>query len=50
MGHKFRIVTVPYFPYMDYDRKSRDHSNKVMPRDSLDVRLINTFSKALNFT
>ncbi|XP_071544962.1 glutamate receptor ionotropic, delta-1-like [Panulirus ornatus] len=50
MGHKFRIVTVPYFPYMDYDRKSRLENNRVTTRDSLDMRLINTFSETLNFT
>ncbi|XP_071533351.1 glutamate receptor ionotropic, delta-2-like [Panulirus ornatus] len=50
MGHKFRIVTTPHFPYMDYHWMNREESNRVTPRDSLDVRLINAFSRTLNFT
>ncbi|XP_071537593.1 glutamate receptor ionotropic, delta-1-like [Panulirus ornatus] len=50
MGHRLRVVSVPHFPYMDYDWRSRTRNNRVTPRDSLDVRLINTFSTTLNFT
>nr|XP_045600073.1 probable glutamate receptor [Procambarus clarkii] len=49
-GHKFRIVSVPYFPYMDYTLNDEDRSGQVIPRDSLDVRLINTFAAVTNFT
>nr|XP_053641783.1 glutamate receptor ionotropic, delta-1-like [Cherax quadricarinatus] len=49
-GHRFRVVTVPYFPYMDYYLKGEERGGQICPRDSLDVRLINTFAATINFT
>ncbi|XP_042233419.1 glutamate [NMDA] receptor subunit 1-like [Homarus americanus] len=49
-GHRMRIVSVPHFPYMDYERKINMRGGIVKPRDSLDTRLITSFSAALNFT
>ncbi|XP_071524235.1 glutamate receptor ionotropic, delta-1-like [Panulirus ornatus] len=50
MGRKLRIVTVPYFPYMDFRRDRDVPGTTVTPKDSIDTRLIYTFAKALNFT
>ncbi|XP_042233432.1 probable glutamate receptor isoform X2 [Homarus americanus] len=49
-GHELRIVAVPYFPYMDFERNSNNLGNMVKPKDSLDVRIIETFADKLNFT
>ncbi|KAG7162414.1 Glutamate receptor ionotropic, delta-1-like 17 [Homarus americanus] len=49
-GHRLRIVTVPYFPYMDYVRRRDVRGGIVEPRDSLDIRIITSFSHVLNFT
>ncbi|XP_071533866.1 ionotropic receptor 21a-like [Panulirus ornatus] len=50
MGHKFRVVTVPFAPYMDFERNTDEPGTIVTPTDSLDTRLIHTFSNSLNFT
>ncbi|XP_071533865.1 glutamate receptor-like [Panulirus ornatus] len=50
MGHKFRVVTVPFAPYMDFVRNTDEPGTIVTPTDSLDTRLIHTFSNSLNFT
>lgn len=49
-GHTFKVVTVSYFPYVDYV-KSEDESDKsVTFKDSLDARLYQTITSLLNFT
>nr|XP_053641768.1 glutamate receptor ionotropic, delta-2-like [Cherax quadricarinatus] len=50
MGHKVRIVAVPYFPYMDYETTTQEPGGIIIPRDSVDTRLIYTFASAINFT
>ncbi|XP_071544966.1 glutamate receptor ionotropic, delta-2-like [Panulirus ornatus] len=50
MGHTFRVVSVPYVPYMDFEKHSDEPGATVTPKDSMDVRVLLTFAKALNFT
>nr|XP_053641765.1 glutamate receptor ionotropic, delta-1-like [Cherax quadricarinatus] len=50
MGHSLSIVTVPYFPYIDFQSASDNLNDPVKTKDSLDVRIINTFAALLNFT
>lgn len=50
-GHRLRIVTMPFFPYIDYQRDSEeDPGTTVTPKDSTDVRLIKALAKSFNFT
>ncbi|XP_069951439.1 uncharacterized protein [Cherax quadricarinatus] len=49
-GHKFRVGTVAYFPYIDYKMDSNEPGSRVTLKDSLDTRLLSTFSTKLNFT
>ncbi|KAG7162348.1 putative variant ionotropic glutamate receptor-like 23, partial [Homarus americanus] len=49
-GHKMRVVSVPVFPYMDYVQRSDVRGGIVEPGDSIDTRLIQSFSAVLNFT
>ncbi|XP_042233809.1 glutamate receptor ionotropic, kainate 4-like [Homarus americanus] len=50
MGHKFKIVAVSYFPYIDYKRNSDKPGSEVTLKDSLDARLLEAFASVLNFT
>ncbi|XP_071546565.1 glutamate receptor ionotropic, delta-2-like [Panulirus ornatus] len=50
MGHEFQIRSLPFFPYMDYQRDKEEIGTTVTPRDSLDVRMLNTLASTLNFT
>ncbi|XP_069951436.1 uncharacterized protein [Cherax quadricarinatus] len=50
MGHQFRIVSVQYFPYIDYERNTNLPGTTVTLSDSLDARLLDTFSVSMNFT
>ncbi|XP_071539786.1 glutamate receptor-like [Panulirus ornatus] len=49
MGHRFKVVTLQYFPFIVYDQSTTD-GDTLSPRDSLDVRILNTISAHLNFT
>ncbi|KAK7086540.1 hypothetical protein SK128_005979, partial [Halocaridina rubra] len=49
-GYQFRIVSVTYFPFMDYTLDSNSSASTVTPLDSLDFRMLKIFSKKLNFT
>ncbi|KAG7162356.1 Glutamate receptor ionotropic, delta-1-like 13, partial [Homarus americanus] len=49
MGHRLSIVSVPHFPYMDFDRDIEPGSI-IIAKDSIDTRLIHTFAAKLNFT
>lgn len=50
-GRKVKIVSVPYFPYMDYSRDTDVRLNvPVVAVDSLDTRIIGTLANKLNFT
>ncbi|XP_071531492.1 glutamate receptor ionotropic, delta-1-like [Panulirus ornatus] len=50
MGHTLRVVTVTYFPYMDFNRDNEEPGTSVTPKDSVDTRLLTTFTRTLNFT
>ena len=49
-GYTFGVSTVPYFPYVAYSRDTPERGTKVTLQDSLNVRILNTVSTALNFT
>ncbi|XP_069189679.1 glutamate receptor ionotropic, kainate glr-3-like [Procambarus clarkii] len=49
MGHNFHVVSVPYFPYVDY-QDTNVSGGTITLVDSLDARLLDTFSPKLNFT
>lgn len=50
MGHKFQILCLPYFPYIDYHRDKEEAGTTGTPQDSLDVRMLYTLASTLNFT
>lgn len=49
-GHKFNIVTVAFFPFIDFYPDKDIPGSAVTMRDCLDARAIQTFSSVLNFT
>ncbi|KAG7162652.1 glutamate receptor-like [Homarus americanus] len=49
MGHKFVVVTLPYFPFIAFEKESEE-GGALSPRDSLNTRMINTMARCLNFT
>ncbi|KAK4308726.1 hypothetical protein Pmani_019588 [Petrolisthes manimaculis] len=49
-GHKLRVVTTMYFPYVAYRKEGEGPGTPVVFTDSLDGRLYQTLSPALNFT
>ncbi|KAK8381627.1 hypothetical protein O3P69_018612 [Scylla paramamosain] len=49
-GHRFSIVTLDWYPFMDFRRDSTESATTVTPQDSLDVRILNTLTRTLNFT
>ncbi|KAG7166092.1 Glutamate receptor-like 54, partial [Homarus americanus] len=50
MGHTFKIVTLDWFPFMEFRRDSDAEATTVTPQDSIDVRMLTAISHALNFT
>ncbi|XP_069191072.1 probable glutamate receptor [Procambarus clarkii] len=50
MGSELSIVTVPYFPYMDFEPCRNNPEGLVKLKDSLDVRILSTLVTKLNFT
>lgn len=50
MGHKYRVVAVRYFPYIDYKTDTAEPGSTVTPKDSIDFRILTTLAAALNFT
>ncbi|KAG7162415.1 Glutamate receptor ionotropic, NMDA 1-like 5 [Homarus americanus] len=50
MGHKFRVVALRHFPFMDYQPVSDEPGGPIIPKDCLDTRFITTFAAKLNFT
>ncbi|MPC99874.1 hypothetical protein E2C01_095319 [Portunus trituberculatus] len=51
MGYELRIVSVPYFPYMNYQRVDGQHPEiPVQALDSIDYRILQNMAKKLNFT
>ncbi|XP_068238917.1 glutamate receptor ionotropic, delta-2-like [Palaemon carinicauda] len=49
-GHLLRAVSLPFFPYVDYQMNLQDLSKPVALRNSLDKKLIETISSIMNFT
>ncbi|XP_071539449.1 LOW QUALITY PROTEIN: glutamate receptor-like [Panulirus ornatus] len=49
-GHVLRIVAKDLFPYVSYERETDAPGTMVTPRDSLDVRMLGTVARSLNFT
>ncbi|XP_045135212.1 uncharacterized protein LOC123518455 isoform X2 [Portunus trituberculatus] len=49
-GHRLRIVSMEWFPFIDYKRSTPEGGAVVTPRDSLDYRMLKDISKRLNFT
>lgn len=49
-GHELKFIAALYFPYIEFQASSDQPLTPVVPMDSLDVRLADTFSKKLNFT
>ncbi|XP_071526275.1 glutamate receptor ionotropic, delta-1-like [Panulirus ornatus] len=50
MGHTLRIVTLTYFPFIDFEERNTDGDSPIYLSDCLDARILNTFSAHLNFT
>ncbi|XP_045107148.1 glutamate receptor-like [Portunus trituberculatus] len=48
--HKVKIVSVSYFPFVDFGKKTNESGTIVTLKDSLDARLIKNFAKKINFT
>ncbi|XP_071534212.1 glutamate receptor 1-like [Panulirus ornatus] len=49
-GHQVRVVAKTLFPFMEFEPDSDAPGTTVTPRDSLDVRMLNTVARILNFT
>ncbi|XP_069190332.1 glutamate receptor-like [Procambarus clarkii] len=50
MGHKLKIVVLPYFPYIAYDKEIGHPEAPLVPRDSLNIRMLDAIAHLLNFT
>lgn len=48
MGHRFRVVSVPYYPYMEYKKQSDQPGGLIIPKDSVDKYLLSTIAEKLN--
>ncbi|KAK3886252.1 hypothetical protein Pcinc_009585 [Petrolisthes cinctipes] len=48
MGHRLRVVSVPFFPYMAYKKESDHPGGPITPTDSIDKRLLSTIAGKLN--
>ena len=46
----FKIVSMDWFPFIDFERIEEEHGTVVSVKDSLDVRMLLAVSKSLNFT
>ncbi|XP_071518154.1 uncharacterized protein [Panulirus ornatus] len=49
-GHTFRLVTMNWFPFIQFQRHTHERGSLVTPLDSLDVRMLTTIANKLNFT
>ncbi|KAG7177668.1 putative variant ionotropic glutamate receptor-like 9, partial [Homarus americanus] len=49
-GHKFRIVSMDWFPFLGFTRDSNASATTVTLTDSLDYRMLTAISRVLNFT
>ncbi|XP_068250108.1 probable glutamate receptor [Palaemon carinicauda] len=49
-GHKFHIVSMEWFPILNFSRNTDEPATTVTPTDSLDYRMLTAVSSILNFT
>ncbi|XP_050690654.1 glutamate receptor ionotropic, kainate 3-like [Eriocheir sinensis] len=49
-GHRFRIVSMDWYPFLSFRRNSNASATTVTPLDSLDYRMLTAVSRVLNFT
>ncbi|XP_063876906.1 uncharacterized protein LOC135109457 [Scylla paramamosain] len=49
-GQRLKIVSIKFFPFIDYERDTNTPGTTVTPRFSIDAYLISTFEKKLNFS
>ncbi|XP_063850614.1 uncharacterized protein LOC135094449 [Scylla paramamosain] len=49
-GHRFRIVSMDWYPFLSFRRDSNASATTVTPLDSLDFRMLSAVSSVLNFT
>ncbi|XP_066985100.1 uncharacterized protein [Macrobrachium rosenbergii] len=49
-GHLVRMVSIVYFPYVDYEMRTDRPGSPVTLRDSLDKRIFEIITSRLNFT
>ncbi|XP_069941780.1 probable glutamate receptor [Cherax quadricarinatus] len=49
-GHTFHVVTLLYIPFINYEQVEQQPGSSLAPRDSLNIRLLETFATKLNFT
>ena len=50
MGHKFRVVTIKYFPTIDHEPEGDAQDTRVRLKDSLNTRMLGSIALHLNFT
>ncbi|KAK4317320.1 hypothetical protein Pmani_011584 [Petrolisthes manimaculis] len=50
MGHRLRVVSVSFFPYMAYEKESAGLGGPITPTDSVDARLLSTVAKKFNIS
>ncbi|KAK4290420.1 hypothetical protein Pmani_036671 [Petrolisthes manimaculis] len=49
-GHVLRLTAVNYFPYVTFERETEEQETPVTFTDSVDVRILHTFTKKLNIS
>ncbi|XP_068240190.1 glutamate receptor ionotropic, kainate 2-like [Palaemon carinicauda] len=50
MGHEIQVTAKDLFPFIEYELHSQELGTTVTPLDSLDVRMLNSTAKLMNFT
>ncbi|XP_063876364.1 glutamate receptor ionotropic, kainate glr-3-like isoform X1 [Scylla paramamosain] len=49
-GHVFHSVTMDFAPFIDYDKTQEQPGGVVIPRDSMDIRILQEAARVLNFS
>ncbi|XP_071515665.1 LOW QUALITY PROTEIN: ionotropic receptor 21a-like [Panulirus ornatus] len=49
-GHVFQTVTMDFPPFVDYTRTEDEPGKVTLPKDSMDIRILQTAARALNFS
>lgn len=50
MGREFKIVTLQYFPYINYTHQMETKSPRLQLQDSLDYRILTEVAQQFNIT